>query len=169
MKLSLSAKLILTPKGKEEALSKVHNINERLRNVLIQLVTPQTVEQIINNKASGSNQAGVVQLIIELINGGFVVKEGEVAASSVDTSASGGSARLADGFVLSEARFLLVDFCVDSFGTQAQTFTNQIEGCKNPSDLQLYLNNIHAAIKSKYSDRLPALMTVIAEITRTAV
>jgi hypothetical protein len=168
MKLSLSASLSLTPKGKEEALHKVHNINERLRNVLIQLVTPQTVEQIINNKA-GSNQAQVVQLIIELVNEGFVAKDGGVAAGTVVTSASGGSVQLADGFVLSEAKFLLIDFCVDSFGTQAQAFINQIEGCKNPSGLQLYLNNIHAAIQNKYADRLPVLMKAIVEINKTAV
>jgi hypothetical protein len=168
MKLSLSASLSLTPKGKEEALHKVHNINERLRSVLIQLVTPQTVEQIINNK-TGSNQAQVVQHIIELINGGFVAKDGGVAASSVDISASGGIVQLADGFVLSEAKYLLVDFCVDSFGTQAPAFINQIEGCKNPTGLQLCLNNIHAAIQSNYADRLPALTKTIAEINKTAV
>jgi hypothetical protein len=168
MKLSLSARLSLTPKGKEEALHKVQNINERLRGVLIQLATPQTVEQVINSKA-GSNQAQVVQYIIELINGGFVAKDGGVAASSVELSASGGSVQLADGFVLSEARYLLVDFCVDSFGTQAQAYINQIEGCKNPAGLQLCLNNIHAASQSKYPDRLPALMKVIAEINKSAV
>lgn len=169
MKLSLSANLILTPKGKEEALHKVHNINERLRNVLIQLVTPQTVEQLINGKTGSSNQAGVVQIIIELINGGYVAKDAGVEAGPVVTSASGGIIHLADGFILSEAKFLLVDFCVDSFGTQAQAFIDQIDGCKNPTGLQLCLNNIHASIQGKYADRLPALMKVIAEINKTAV
>jgi hypothetical protein len=169
MKLSLSASLILTPKGNEEALHKVHNINERLRNVLIQLVTPQTVEQIINNKAGGSNQAGVVQLVIELINGGFVAKDSAAEAGTVDTSASGGIVQLADDFALSVAKFLLVDFCADCFGIQAQAFVDQIGECKNPTRLQLCLNNIHAALQSKYSDRLPALMKVITEINKTAV
>jgi hypothetical protein len=168
MKLSLSASLSLTPKGKEEALHKVHNINERLRNVLIQLATPQTVEQIINTRAGNNNQAEVVQLIIELINGGFVAKDGGTMASPVVTSASGGSVQLTDGFILSEAKFLLVDFCVDSFGTQAQTFIDQLDGCKNATGLQLCLKNIHAATQSECSDRLPALMKAIAEINKTA-
>jgi hypothetical protein len=168
MKLSLSASLSLTPKGREEALHKVHNINERLRSVLILLGTPQTVEQIINQRIENSNQAGIVQLIIELINGGFVAKDGGTMASPVVTSASGGVVQVTEGFVLSEAKFLLVDFCVDSFGTQAQTFIDQIDGCKNPTSLQLCLKNIHAATQSQSPDLLPALMKVIAEINKTA-
>ena len=168
MKLSLSASLSLTQKGKEEALRKVHNINERLRNVLIQLVTPQTVEQIINTRAGNNNQAGIIQLIIELINEGFIAKDGGAIASPVVTSGSGGIVQVADGFVLSEAKFLLVDFCVDSFGTQAQAFIDQIDKCKDPTSLQLCLKNIHAATQSECPNRLPALMKAIAEINKTA-
>ncbi len=168
MKLSFSASLSLTPKGREEALHKVLNINERLRNVLIQLVAPQTVEQIINKRTGSSNQAEVVQCIIELINGGFVAKDGGTIDSHDITSASSGIVQLANGFVLSEAKFLLVDFCVDSFGTQAQTYIDQIEECKDPTGLQLCLKNIHAATQSKCPDLLPALMKVIAEINKTA-
>jgi hypothetical protein len=168
MKLSLSANLSLTPKGKEEATSQVHNINERQRKVLIQLGTPQTVEQIINQRVGKYSQAEIVQLIIELINGGYVVKDGGPAASPVVISASGEIVQITDDFVLSEAKFLLVDFCVDSFGTRAQTYIEQIDGCKDQTSLKLCLKNIHAVTQSECPDRLPALMKAIVEIKKTA-
>ena len=168
MKLSSSASLSLTSKGVEEALGQVHKINERMRSVLILLGTPQTVEQVVNKKIGSLNQSAIIQLIIELINGGFVAKDGGTIADRVAVSSSGEVAQVVDEFVLSEAKFLLIDFCVDSFEAQAQTYIDQVEKCSNQASLKVCLKNIHEVIKRECKDRLPELMHVIAEINKTA-
>jgi hypothetical protein len=165
--MKLSASLSLTPKGVEEALNRVHKINVRQRSVLILLGTPQTVEHVIGKRVALFSHDEILELIIELIDGGFVSVDGEPAARPA-ASASGEIIQIADDIVISEAKFLLVDFCVDSFGTQSQKFVDQLGGCKNEKNLQLCLKNIYAVTENECPGRLPVLMRVIAEINKTA-
>jgi hypothetical protein len=165
--MKLSASLSLTPKGVDEALNRVHKISARQRSVLILLGTPQTVEHVIGRRESLFNHDEILETIIELVDGGFVSVDGEPAARPV-LSASGEIIQIANDIILSEAKFLLVDFCVDSFGTQSQKFVDQIGACKNERNLQLCLKNIYVVTESQSPDRLPALMRVITEINETA-
>jgi hypothetical protein len=75
---------------------------------------------------------------------------------------------LDDEVILSEAKFLLTDFCVDSFGTQSQVFVDGIRGCKSVKDLRFHTNDIYTATGKFCPDRLPTLLAVIEEINATA-
>ena len=165
--MKLSASLSLTPKGVDEALNRVHKISVRQRSVLILLGTPQTVEHVISKRESLFSHDEILETIIELVDGGFASIDGEPAARPT-VSASGEIIQIANDVIISEAKFLLVDFCVDSFGTQSQKFVDQIGGCKNEKNLQLCLKNIFAITESQCPNRLPVLMKVIAEINKTA-
>jgi len=165
--MKLSASLSLTPKGVDEALNRVHKVNVRLRSVLILLGTPQTVEQVISKRQALFSTDEILEIILELVDGGFVSAEGEPIPRPV-VSASGEIIQIADDIIVSEAKFLLVNFCVDSFGTKSQTFIDQIGACKTVKNIQLCLKNIYAVTESQIPDRLPDLMKVITEINKTA-
>lgn len=164
--MNSSASVSLTPKGVDEALNRTYKINIRQRSVLILLGKPQTIEYILQ-KQQLFDQDEVLEIINQLVSAGFVeVSGGAIPRPSIP--ASGGIIQLLEGIVVSEAKFLLVDFCVDSFGTQSQTFVDELGGCKNEKNLQLCLKNIYAAIEAHSPDRLPVLMKIIGEINATA-
>jgi hypothetical protein len=164
--MNSSASVSLTPKGVDEALNRTYKLNIRQRSVLILLGKPQTIDYILQ-KQQLFNQDEVMEIINQLVSEGFVaVSGGTIPGASAPTS--GGNIQLMEGIVISEAKFLLVDFCVDSFGTQSQTFVDELGGCKNEKNLQLCLKNIYAAIETHSPDRLPALMKIIGEINATA-
>jgi hypothetical protein len=75
---------------------------------------------------------------------------------------------LQEGIIVSEAKFLLVDFCVSSFGRQSQEYTDEIAKCKTEQSLGVCLNNIYAVTQNYCPERLPNLLVTIAEINRTA-
>jgi hypothetical protein len=164
--MNLSASLSLTPKGVEEVQNRTYKLNIRQRSVLILLGKPQTIEHILQTHQI-FKQDEIVELINHLANEGFVDVNGETL-SRATTPASGGNIQLKDGIIISEARFLLVDFCVDNFGTQSQTFVDEIGGCKNEKNLQLCLKNIYNAAEKQNPESLPALLKIIEEINKTA-
>ena len=82
--------------------------------------------------------------------------------------ALGGNVQLLEGIIISEAKFLLIDFCVDSFGKRSQKFVDELDGCKNEKHLQTCLKNICVATEEHSPDRLAVLLKVIADINATA-
>jgi hypothetical protein len=164
--MNLSASLSLTPKGVDEALNRTYKLNIRQRSILILLGKPQTIENILQ-KQQIFNQDEIIELINQLANEGFVAINGGTMPRAA-ASAPSGNIQLLDGIIISEAKFLLVDFCVDSFGTQSQTFVDELGGCKNEKNLQLCLKNIYAATEANSPDRLPVLLKIIEEINATA-
>jgi len=164
-----SASVSLTPKGVDEALNRTHKINIRHRSVLILLGKPQTIENILQ-KQQLFNHDEVIEIINQLVREGFVeVSGGAMPLTTAPASpATGGNIQLLEGFIISEAKFLLVDFCVDSFGTQSQAFVDELGACKNETSLQVCLKKIYAAIERQSPDRLPVLMKIIREINATA-
>ena len=164
--MNSSPSVSLTPKGVDEALNRTYKINIRQRSVLILLGKPQTIEYVLQ-KQQLFNQDEVMEIINQLVSEGFVAVSGGTIPHA-SAPASGGNIQLKEGIVISEAKFLLVDFCVDSFGTQSQTFVDELGGCKNEKNLQLCLKNIYAAIETHSPDRLPTLMKIIGEINATA-
>ena len=75
---------------------------------------------------------------------------------------------LDDEIILSEAKFLLVDFCVDSFGTQSQAFVDEISACRSAESLSACLRKIFSAAEVQCTERLPILVEVIKAINETA-
>lgn len=164
MKMNLSGcSISLTPKGVDEAMNRTYKVNVKYRSVLIHLGTrPQSVDTALQMHSVFEPEE-----IIEAISG--LIREGFVALHEVETAAaSGAGVKLQDGFIVSEAKFLLVDFCVNSFGTQSQKFVEEIGKCRSEQSLQICLKNIYALTQSDHPDRLPSLHKAIAEINQTA-
>lgn len=167
--MNLSASLSLTPKGVDEVTDRTYKLNIRKRSVLILLKNPQAIELILEKVVFPQEE--VLEAIKELADDGFLIVSGGEVPRGVFTgpdSDSGGSYHLLNDIILSEAKFLLVDFCVDSFGTQSQGFVDELGACKNEATLQFCLRHIHAATDKLCPDRLPVLQKVIAEINATA-
>ncbi|OIQ99481.1 hypothetical protein GALL_184180 [mine drainage metagenome] len=166
--MNLSDTLSLTPKGVDEALNRTYKVNIRQRSVLILLGKPQTVEYVLQKQQQLFNRDEVIQIVNELAGEGFVDINGGTVARAAASLSSGSNIQLLEGIIISEAKFLLVDFCVDSFGTQSQTFVDELGGCKNEKNLQLCLKNIYAATEANSPDRLSILLKIIEEINATA-
>lgn len=164
--MNLTDSVSLTPKGVEEVTNRTYKIGIRPRSVIIFLGKPQTLEHILQAQQLYKPEE-TIEIINDLAKNGFVAINGKnIAGSSV--SASGGNIRLAEGIIISEAKFLLVDFCVDSFGTQSQKFVDELGECKNEKSLELCLQNIYATTEMLNPDNLPVLLKIIREINATA-
>lgn len=165
-----SASLSITQKGADEIKNRTHKLSMRKRSVLILLEKPRTVEQVLSKSVFHSDE--IIDEIQTLVGEGFIALGGEAAQFALETapvsSAGGNSFQLDDEIILSEAKFLLIDFCVDSFGTQSQAFTDQIRACKSAGNLSACLASIFATAEKQCPDRLPALRKLVKEINETA-
>jgi hypothetical protein len=72
------------------------------------------------------------------------------------------------GISMSQARFLLCDFCLDQFGTDAQPLLDAIEDAANVAELQRVLDGFAAQMRKHLKHKLPALMAKVREINETA-
>jgi hypothetical protein len=189
----------LTPKGVEELALRTHGLNTRLRNILflIQKGTP-TVEAILQNsifpheevieKLRGLLKERFVELVAGLshapppsgaapeqrtVGGGSTRSETAAMAAEPATAAPPASApafpTLRSGVSMSQARFVLCDFCLDQFGTNAQPLLDAIEDAADVAKLQHLLDGITAQMRQHLKDQLPALMAKVREINETAV
>ena len=75
---------------------------------------------------------------------------------------------LLEDIILSEAKFLLVDYSVDSFGTRSQSFADEISACRSVDSLSLCLRKVHSETLSQCPERLRALAGVVKAINETA-
>jgi hypothetical protein len=76
---------------------------------------------------------------------------------------------LASGISMSQARFLLCDFCLDQFGTSAQPLLDAIEEATHVADLQHVLDGLTAQMRKHLKHQLPALMAKVREINENAI
>lgn len=76
---------------------------------------------------------------------------------------------LAPGISMSQARFLLCDFCLDQFGTNAQPLVDAIEETANVPELQHVLDGLTAQMRKHLKHQLPALMAKVREINENAI
>jgi hypothetical protein len=166
IKMDLSASLSLTPKGVDEVLNRACKLSVRQRSILLLLGKPQTLEYIFK-KLQIFDHEEIMEVISNLSSEGFVEVSGGTMPRAT-APASGGNIQLLDGIIISEAKFLLVDFCVDSFGKHSQKFVDELGGCKNERHLQTCLKNIRMATEEHSPDRLAVLLKVIADINATA-
>jgi hypothetical protein len=164
--MNLSASLSLTPKGVEEILNRTYKLRVRQRSVLLLLGTPQTLDYIFT-KLQIVDHEEITEVINNLTDEGFV-EIGSGTMPRAAASALGGNIQLLDDIIISEAKFLLVDFCVDSFGKRSQKFVDELDSCKNEKHLQTCLKNICAATEEQSPERLAVLLKVIVEINATA-
>ena len=176
--MDLSVMLQLTPKGEDELKHRTHRLSVRKRSLLLLVEHPRTLDDLFRKTVLHHEE--VEGEVRSLLNDGFIAIDGKGGSSTAPSrpasvekppSSTGGSAggfQLDDEIVISEAKFLLIDFCVDSFGTHSDTFCHDIHECHSVSAVAKCVGAIVAAAGKECPDRLPILVKVIAEINATA-
>ena len=174
--MDLTASLYITQKGVDEVKQRVHKLGMKKRSVLILLDTAKSIAQIVEKSVFPEHE--VLVEIDTLISEGFIGASGEMASRAAPPSAAasatpaapvtGGGIELDDEIILSEAKFLLTDFSVDSFAMQSQAFVDGIRACKGVKDLRLCLNAIAAVVEKQCPAQMPKLIRLVAEINETA-
>ena len=167
--------LQLTPKGEDELKHRTHRLSVRKRSLLLLVEHPRTLEDLFRKTVLHHEEvAGEVQ---SLLNDGFIAVAGKSDSTRTvppppsrveKPPSSAGGFQLNDEIVISEAKFLLIDFCVDSFGTHSDTFCHDIHGCHSVAAVAKCVGAIVAAAGKECPDRLPVLVKVIEEINATA-
>lgn len=69
---------------------------------------------------------------------------------------------------LSQARFMLSEFCLNQFGVQSQEFVDAVNRCADVAALQKVLGLIRTEMLNRHRDRLPLLAACVREINETA-
>lgn len=164
--MNLSDSVSLTQKGAEEISNRTYKLDIRHRSVIIFLGKQQTLERILEMQKL-YNKEDIIEILNNLAINGFISINGALKPQAA-VSASSGKFQLVEGIIISEAKFLLIDYCVDSFGTQSQKFVDELGGCKNENSLQLCLKNIYTTTEIENPDRLSVLHKIISEINATA-
>ena len=184
-----SAILFATEKGAEEIAHRTCKLGIKYRSILLLLGKPQTLEYVQRKAPLPAEE--VLTVVNQLLQGGFVIQAG-AAASTSDTVASAaisqpvatniapstastpkaGFARdewhIDDEIILSEAKFLLVDFCVDCFGTHSQKPIDRVRACKTAPELSAQIRELVVLVKERQPEKLPLLRKVVREINETA-
>ena len=166
--MNSSVSLHITQKGVDEIQRRVYKLNIKKRSVLILLETPHTVEEVMHKTVFPHSE--IAEEILALIQDGFIRQGGneEALAPAPGITAPPQSLNLDDEIILSEAKFLLSDFCVDSFGTQSKGFGEDIRACHDVEHIRLCLNQIFDLTGKHCPDRLPRLLEIVKEINDTA-
>jgi len=170
--VDISTSLQITPRGEEEVKRRTYKLNLKKRSLLLLLEKPQPIRYIVAKSLFPA--AEVMEEIRALITGQFVAisMDGMRPAAATAPGASAPTAdnrlQLESGFIISEAKFLLIDFCVDNFGTQSQGFVDEIGACSKEQALGFCLAKVFAAAQKQCPDRLPLLLDVVRTINDTA-
>ena len=75
---------------------------------------------------------------------------------------------LDEEIILSEAKFLLIDFCVDCFGMQSEKLTEDIRGCKTVGALRSLVKELLAMVSQHKPDQMNAFRDTIRKVNETA-
>jgi len=94
---------------------------------------------------------------------------GRSALSSKPAAADAADPMRLDGEIsLSQARFMLSEFCLNQFGVQSQEFVDAVNRCGDVASLQKVLSLIRTEMLNRHRDRLPLLIACVREINDTA-
>ena len=186
-----AAKLLLTDKGADEIAHRTFKLGIKLRSVLLLLQHPQTVEFTVQKSVFPKEE--IVGAIGTLLESGFIAPDpagqsgGEVgsaekppaaaalspltnapAATPVAPALTASDLTLNDEIMLSEAKFLLIDFCVDCFGMQCEKLTDDIRVSKSIGGLRVVLKELASAIGTHKPAQLITLREIVRQINETA-
>ena len=175
--------LFLTPKGAEELRSRVHGLDVTARNILYLIQLGSTTAETILRRSIFPQDA-VVDRLRRLLGNQFVAVappgkgKGKGKGKGVLPQAADGpdldsapaleQPPLEAGVSLSQARFLLSDFCLDQFGTQGSGLVDAASLAVDVPGLQQVLNRIRIEVQSRCPDRLTLLLSCVREINKTA-
>jgi hypothetical protein len=90
---------------------------------------------------------------------------GALKASAVEAA---DPMRLDPEISLSQARFMLSEFCLNQFGVQSQEFVDAVNRCGDVAALQKVVSLIRTEMLNRHRDRLPLLVACVREINETA-
>ena len=184
-----SAILFATEKGAEEIAHRTCKLGIKYRSILLLLGKPQTLEYVQRKALLPAEE--VLTVVNQLLEGGFVIQAGAAASTSapvasvvisqpVATNIAPSTApapkagfprdewHIDDEIILSEAKFLLVDFCVDCFGTHSQKPIDRVRACKTAPELSAQIRELVVLVKERQPEKLPLLRKVVREINETA-
>ena len=188
-----SAILRMTDKGTDEVAHRTFKLGIKLRSVLLLLSKPQSVQYAFQKSVFPKEE--VQEAIDALVQQGFVVLEDAPPASAAPSAPAAAPAappapaapvplaaqaaaaqpaamrddwHLDPEIILSEAKFLMIDFCVDCFGMQAEKLTEDIRACKAVGALGNLLKELIIMVGKQKPDQLNALRDTVRKINETA-
>jgi hypothetical protein len=168
--VSQSGIVQLTPKGEEELERRAYKVGVKKRSLLILLKSPQSIDYLLQKTILPQGEFdGELQ---GLIDEGFITTGWSDRASKEQAVAGVPAVRSAfdidKDILLSEAKFLLADFCVDCFGTESQSFVEEIRACGNVADFRMCFSKALGLTQKKYPKHLSTLMDLLTSINETA-
>ena len=168
--MKLSATLYLSQKGEIELKTRSYKLGMKKRSLLILLDRAQTIEAVLAK--SVLQEAECLEEIQALLREDFISLDSSKAVAPTGRSAPAISAKagfyLVEDIILSEAKFLLVDFCVDHFGTHSQSFVDSIRGASTIDGIQKCLEMVAEQVEKTHPKLQPTLMALVTEINNTA-
>lgn len=170
--MNFSTSLQLTSKGADEVARRVYKLSLKKRSVLILLDQAQTIEYILRKSVFPREE--IVDEIRVLLRDAFIAICGGEARRPDDKAKAAGLPAVDGSFLLypdislSEAKFLLIDFCVDHFGTRSDALVEEIRTCSQEKDLGFCLGKTFAAVEKQCPACLPALRELVVKINDTA-
>ncbi len=192
-----SAFLRITDKGTDEVAHRTFKLGIKLRSVLLLLHQPHSVQVTIQKSVFPKEeiveaidalvQQGFVTVeaappdaALQATAAPAAPKPAPVAqpapaqqaaatpAAAPKAAAASDSWDLEAEIILSEAKFLLIDFCVDCFGMQSESLTDDIRACKSVNALSQLLRELIGLVKKQKPDQLIALQETVRKINETA-
>ncbi|MEW6445993.1 MAG: hypothetical protein AB1479_08160 [Pseudomonadota bacterium] len=117
-----------------------------------------------------SNQASPLTRMSSFFGGNHAPARDDdpIQADTEDALLTPEEVHIDENIILSEAKFLLTDFCVDCFGTNSTTFVEEVRACRGAGEFKICLDRIMAAAARQCPERMSALMTLVREINDTA-
>lgn len=170
--MNFSTSLQLTSKGADEVTRRVYKLSLKKRSVLILLDQAQTIEYILRKSVFPREE--IVDEIRALLRDAFIaicggdVRRTDAKPKLAATPVVDGNFLLYPDFSLSEAKFLLIDFCVDHFGTQSHAFVEEIRACNSEKGFKISLDKTFAAVDKQLPGRLAGLSELVKKINETA-
>lgn len=174
--MNLTTTMQLTAMGEEELVHRVHKVGVKKRSILLLLAKPATVAQLLAKTILPEGE--FMGEIGDLLRNGFVAVAGGGAGSAAPAGAAAAASspppamdaayHIDKDILLSEAKFLLTDFCVDAFGTAAQPLVDAIRACHQEHDFIACFGAVWTATRNSQPARMDALMEVAQQINATA-
>ena len=182
--MNKSPSLQLTAKGEDELERRAHGLSVKRRSLIILLSTPQTIDELL--KRMVLPEAEFRTEISALVEEGFIAYDAALPPSLNQTPSPPRAAtpvpsdpgattlpaqpefRFDEDIFLAEAKFLLADFCVDSFGTESQTLIDEVHGCTDVQNFAACFATILTATSKRRPEHVPTLMSLVQQINDTA-
>jgi len=176
--MDLSATLLITQRGFDEIKDRKFKLDIKARTILLVLMHGQ--KSLGELLAKISLDKNIIFDTIEfLVKGGFIDLGGESSSTQTvsdarSTNRSHPAASIAstfylkEGIVLSEARFLLTNFCVDAFGMQSEVLVNTVSEANTIYKMQECLKAIFEITVQKAPSEITVLQNVVQEINATS-